>query len=396
MTTKVDNVDSETNRTKQKDAEAKNTEKTNETYRAEAYMSIYETPVTPENLKTAVPNSDHSDENSFGTDENSAVTALAEDPISCAVLRDIWMPDNFRRTKEAEKKTTDVLGSYKEGILFIKELVLMICIMVLLPTVDVGTDLELAIIWFSTRRAWSISIICTIIGHTICSAILWYFLEPGSRKRYSWIFVISQTYPQYRAAFIIYDFITKCPDEAAKERRSIYDQKIGTIEPFIESVPQVIILTASWFSAWGTLTGNLDDITALEQVMREENEHTWHGYFNIPTLFYVSFSVSCFSAAWGVTMFFKKGPMRFLPEDGLITLDVLISLLGTCCFILWRMAMLASMVSSTGYLIPAVFTVPNSEDIMNGQCNTIVGVETAASFKREIYATEKFNTYWNC
>jgi hypothetical protein len=268
MATKVESDDSEPKLTKQKDDEAKYIENTNVSFRAEAYMSIYEPPIKQKKVT-----SDHSDEDSFGTDGKSAVTALAEDPIKCVVLRDIWMPDNFRRTKQvAEKKTKDMFGLFNENILFIKELVLMIIIMVVLPTVDVGTDLKIAIIWFSTRPAWSISIICTLIGHTICSATLWYFLEPMQRKRYSWIFVISQTYPQYRAAFIIYDFITKCSDDYAKERRSIYDQKIGTIEHFIESVPQVIILTASWFSAWGTLTGNLDDITALEQVIGGENE----------------------------------------------------------------------------------------------------------------------------
>ena len=147
MTTKVENVDSETKKTKQKDDEAKHIEKTNESYREEAFMSIYEPPVTPTKLAMEIPHSDHSDIDSFGTEGNSAVTAFAEDPITCAVLRDIWMPDNFRRTKQvAEKNTQDMLGSFKENILFVKELVLMICIMVVLPTVDVGTDLEIAII----------------------------------------------------------------------------------------------------------------------------------------------------------------------------------------------------------------------------------------------------------
>jgi hypothetical protein len=58
--------------------------------------------------------------------------------------------------------------------------------------------------------------------------------------------------------------------------------------------------------------------------------------------------------------------------------------------------MLASMVSSTGYLIPLVFPVQNSEDILNGQCNTIVGVETDDSFKRNTNGTEYFNKHWNC
>ena len=123
----------------------------------------------------------------------------------------------------------------------------------------------------------------------------------------------------------------KCLDDA--EKQSIYDRKIGSIEPFIESVPPVIILTASWFSAWGTLTGNLDEIIAMEQITstEHEQERLYQDYLDIPTVFYLSFGVSCVSAAWGVTMFYKKGPMRVHPTDGLISLEVLLALLGT-----WR------------------------------------------------------------
>ena len=185
-------------------------------------------------------------------------------------------------------------------------------------------------------------------------------------------------------------------DVAVQENRDIYDRMISTIEPYVESVPQVVILTASFFSAWGNLTGNLDDITALEQVTGPKDEQTRLGYFDIPYFFYVSFGLSCFSAAWGVTMFFKKGPIWFLPKDGLITLDLFVSLVGTCCFILWRLIMLASMISSTGYLIPLVYSVPHGEDIMNGQCDTIVGVETDTSFKLKTNGTEYYNTKWNC
>ena len=44
------------------------------------------------------------------------------------------------------------------------------------------------------------------------------------------------------------------------------------------------------------------------------------------------------------------------------------------------MTIFASMVASTGFLIPLVLPVQNSEDIMNGQCNNIVGVESDAIF----------------
>eukprot|EP00092_Neocalanus_flemingeri_P001426 GFUD01001522.1.p1 GENE.GFUD01001522.1~~GFUD01001522.1.p1 ORF type:complete len:729 (+),score=77.61 GFUD01001522.1:102-2288(+) len=375
--------------------------------RSEAYMSIYESPVQTQDVSPETDDDESqgtdtksevtalADDESQGTDTKSAVTALAEDPKRGYFLRDIWMPNNFRRVQQSSEK--DTFGLVKDWLIFLKELLLMIVLMEILPTVDIATDLRIAIIWFSTRRAWAISIFCTLLGHTFCSAVLWYYLEPRKMKKYSWIFVIFQVFPQYRAAYIIYHFARKSSDnDAVQENRNIYDRMISTVEPYVESVPQVIILTASFYSGWGNLTGNLDDVIALEQVTGVANEKTRLGYFDIPYFFYVSFGLSCFSASWGITMFFKKGPIRFLPTNGLITLDLVVALLGTSCFILWRLIMFASMISSTGYLIPLVYTVPLGQDIMNGQCETIVGVETDVSFKLKTNETEYYNSKWNC
>ena len=175
--------------------------------------------------------------------------------------------------------------------MFLTELLLMILLMLVLPTVDVGTDLRIAIIWFSTRRNWSLSVFCALIGQTACSAVLWFYLEPPSRRKYSWVLVIFQVFPQYRAVFIIYNFVRKSSDANAKETRMVYDQKISTIEPYVESMPQVIILTASFFSAWGKLTGNLDDKIAMEQITGTEDVSGIRGWFDIPVFFYVSYGL---------------------------------------------------------------------------------------------------------
>ena len=95
------------------------------------------------------------------------------------------------------------LTANKKRIIFLKELLLMIVMMLIFPTWDVGSDVRLAILWFSDRRFWSISMFCVLLVHTFCSAVLWYYLEPTEKKKYSWVFVIFQVFPQYRAVSII-------------------------------------------------------------------------------------------------------------------------------------------------------------------------------------------------
>jgi hypothetical protein len=76
------------------------------------------------------------------------------------------------------QKHKNWLIANKKRLIFLKELLLMIVMMLVLPTWDVGSDVHLAILWYSTRRSWSISMFCVLLVHTLCSAVLWYYLEP--------------------------------------------------------------------------------------------------------------------------------------------------------------------------------------------------------------------------
>ena len=74
-----------------------------------------------------------------------------------------------------------------------------------LPTFDQVKDLELGIAWASTRPPWALAILCIYIMHVLFTSFLWYHLEPRSRKKFTWIFVIFTFYPQYQAAIMIKD-----------------------------------------------------------------------------------------------------------------------------------------------------------------------------------------------
>ena len=278
----------------------------------------------------------------------------------------------------------------KKTLVFLKELIAMVVILLILPTVDIGTDLRLAIIWWPTRRNWAIAILCTILANTSCSAVLWWYLEPRWKKKYSWIFVIFQVFPQYRAVSIIYKFVRNGDID---EDSNVYNQNIRTVEAYIESSPQVIILAASFFSASGKLTGNLDDLQEMEIVTGYKNTWANRGFFSVSYTYFLTVALSFVSTSWGVTKFYQLGPTRFIFSKGL---DFLVALLGTSCFISWRITMLASMFSSTGVLIPAVFSVPPQAEVLNGQCSSVVGLETDSFRRLGGRDLEVYNPRWNC
>ena len=293
-------------------------------------------------------------------------------------------------------KYTRMLTSNKR-LIFIKELVIMVALMLVLPTVDTSTDIHLTVIWWFTRRPWAICSLCILLIHTVSLAIVWWYLEPRQMKKFSWIFVLLQVYPQYRATIIIYRFVKDTEhDDTYEEEVNLYDKMIRTIEPYMESAPQLVLFTASFFSAYGRLTGNLDDTKAMEQVTGYKNENSRAGYFDIPVYFYFKLALSCFSTSLGVTMFFKCGPARFLPPKGPLSLDFLAAFVGTTCLILWRLTMLIMMISSSGYLIPTVYPVPSPASILTGSCKTIVGVETVDFLALRKNKTQLHTTQWNC
>lgn len=145
-------------------------------------------------------------DNSTRLDDCTGINAELDDCTTLEVIpgRFIGFKNQVTRKKNKHKNW---LNACKKRLIFLKELLLMIVMMLVLPTWDVGSDIQLATLWFCNRRSWSISMFCVLLVHTFCSAVLWYYLEPREKKKYSWVFVIFQVFPQYRAVSIIYNML---------------------------------------------------------------------------------------------------------------------------------------------------------------------------------------------
>ena len=87
------------------------------------------------------------------------------------------------------------------------------------------------------------------------------------------------------------------------ERRTYFKRNVSTLEPFLESLPQLIIKACVW-----TFFSQMH----LESIQRE------NPLFDGTTanFFYFTFGVSALSSVLGIIRFFKDGPARFLPQTG--------------------------------------------------------------------------------
>ena len=111
-------------------------------------------------------------------------------------------------------------------------------------------------------------------------------------------------YPQYRAGRVVKLFWTK-PAEGDKEKK-LFERELHLTEVFVESVPTVLILTHFLSTNWEheVLFKNRTPAVSLwekTQIVR----------------FYTFFSISVFSAAFGLAKCLKVGVCRTMGEDGL-------------------------------------------------------------------------------
>ena len=115
-----------------------------------------------------------------------------------------------------------------------------------------------------------------------------------------------------------------------------YARLISCVEPFLESIPQMILYTILFFSFWGKLTGNLDDVRNLIELSGGTTDPKTSAWVDLPTKFSISYSLSLVSAGLAITKFYKDGPLGFIPStgslDGMLTPAFILTLLGNLCF----------------------------------------------------------------
>jgi len=176
-----------------------------------------------------------------------------------------------------------------------KEIFLLALLNILLPTVDVYSDLALVTkLYYNGHPKWaSLLLVPFLVNYTLCW-IAWFTTE--KQRKFTWIAALLGCYPQLVAARIIWLFWTQ-PVKGMREKKHL-ERNLMEHEIFTEAVPTALIMTF-------LMVVTIDDQSGV--VIGE-------GLSEI--LFFVSFTTSALSAGLGLAKCLKVGPCRVLAEGG--------------------------------------------------------------------------------
>ena len=183
-----------------------------------------------------------------------------------------------------------------------------------LPTLDVYSDLSLIIPWLIGHHyIYGTSMAIPLLLSFIAIAYKWYKLEKPQDKRWSWVFLLLQCWPQLRALRVIRKVYRG--DPKAYEEKTKFNTELGSIEPFLESIPSLMIMTAIW--AHATQSGAKEDFDCN---IKEGSSFcvVFGGIYDSFSFwwFWITYSISVFAAALGITKLLMNGPCPILTEDG--------------------------------------------------------------------------------
>ena len=129
----------------------------------------------------------------------------------------------------------------------------------------------------------------------------WTKIEKHRDKKWSWIFLILQLWPQLRAIRVIRLLYKNDPN--ANDRKKEFNSEVGCTEPFLEAWPSFIIMTIICFS---TLAGPDQGV----------NQEAVFG--NSLAKFFAAYGISAFSCCFGITKLLQIGPCPVLSEEGIL------------------------------------------------------------------------------
>ena len=189
-----------------------------------------------------------------------------------------------------------------------------------LPTLDVYTDISLILGWFIAGHFnYAMAMTAPLMVQFISTAIKWYQIEKPGIKKWSWIFLLLQVWPQLRAVKIIRLLFQNRNNANEKYKKLMVD--IGSTEPFLEAYSSVMIMSIigghAYFSVYN-LDGNVNENT-------NSTNNNFEAVFNSADkigdgfmLWTLSWVTSFITASLGITKFLLNGPCPILSDKGLL------------------------------------------------------------------------------
>ena len=119
---------------------------------------------------------------------------------------------------------------------------------IVLPSVDVYSDLSLIIPWYYNGHwKYALSMTVPLFLQFLSTSYKWFQLEDKKNKCWSWILLLLQCWPQWMAFRAIrLDYKN---DKTADEKKKELMREVTSTEPFLEAWPSIMIMTVIWIPA---------------------------------------------------------------------------------------------------------------------------------------------------
>ena len=203
-----------------------------------------------------------------------------------------------------------------------------------LPTVDSVSDFTLILRWYAIGHIkFATAMLIPYLMNVCFNAYQWWKWDSSFEKKFTWILLPFQLWPIYRAIKLVVHLCMKKPN--AQEEKRMFEEKIVSLEPFLESAPSLFVLflaTATTITFAGYPGNN------------PQNYETLIG--DSAYLFWTKFLISLVTSSIGISKYFLKGPSRVLPNHGCLNGML------TCKYL---MAFMSTLFSLSGKLCQAMF-----------------------------------------
>jgi len=184
-----------------------------------------------------------------------------------------------------------------------------------------------------------------MLVHSILIGIFWWKNEEESTKKWTWILVVLQCYPQYRYLKLVYKIVMKSDHTIPWNQEKLFLEKtLSTIEPYYETIPQLLVLACY-------INDNLENIAffrgwSLEYPFFDFDKMDLmdHGF----TIMF-KFNFSVFTGVLGLMKYLHIGVFRVLPSGeskrlgGRLTLGYFLLFISVVIVFVWKGTVLVAL-----------------------------------------------------
>jgi len=193
--------------------------------------------------------------------------------------------------------------------------------------IPTGTGLMEGAIHRWKNVLWCGAVLTPVLITFLFTVLTWSRCNLPDRHHWvmDWVLLLLQVWPQSLAVEAILDLVNGRKEDWETKRGYIH-RSVASLEPFLESLPQLIKTCIYVF---------------FRQKHSEDPSNNPFSEIN----FYISISISAVASIFGIVRFFKVGPMAFLPQvgplDGLLTLKSFLTFLMVSLNVVAKILLLA-------------------------------------------------------